>query len=163
MATLRVMVIRLKGLELKVPPPALAILVAGAMWGIASITPALEVSAHFRIAMAATIALIGIGSSVAAIISFRRAGTTINPMKPETTSLLVCKGIYSVSRNPMTVGLFLVLAAWAVLLSSGWAWIGPAAFVLYMNRFQIVPEEKVLSAKFGDRYSAYKSAVRRWL
>ena len=110
-----------------------------------------------------TITLASIGSSVAAIISFRHAGTTINPMKPETTSLLVCGGIYSVSRNPMTVGLVFVLVAWAVFLSSAWTWLGPPAFVLYINRFQIAPEERVLSALFPTGYSAYKSRVRRWL
>ncbi len=157
------MVIRLKGLELKIPPPALAILIAGAMWGISLITPLFEVPKFFRIAAAATVALVGIGSSVAAIISFRRAGTTVNPMKPETTSLVICEGIYRVSRNPMTVGLLLVLIAWAILLSSGWAWLGPVVFVLYMNQFQIAPEEKILSAKFGAPFFAYKSAVRRWL
>ncbi len=157
------MVIHMKALELKVPPPALAILIAGAMWGTSLVTPLLEFPAFVRIATAATITLAGIGSSVAAIISFRHAGTTINPMKPETTSLLVCGGIYSVSRNPMTVGLVFVLVAWAVFLGSAWAMLGPVAFVLYMNQFQIAPEERVLAGKFGDRYSAYKSAVRRWL
>ncbi|MFN0302185.1 MAG: methyltransferase family protein [Burkholderiales bacterium] len=153
----------MKALELKVPPPAVAILMAGAMWGISLVTPLFEVPTIVRIAAAATIAVAGIGSSVAAIVSFRQVGTTINPMKPETTSLLVSEGIYGVSRNPMTIGLLFVLIAWAVFLNAAWALLGPVAFVLYMNEFQIIPEERVLSVKFGDRYLAYKAAVRRWL
>ena len=63
----------------------------------------------------------------------------------------------------MYLGLFFVLVAWAVFLSSAWALLGPLAFVLYINRFQIEPEERVLSAMFGLDYAAYKSRVRRWL
>ena len=63
----------------------------------------------------------------------------------------------------MYVGLLVLLFAWAVFLSSAWALLGPVVFVLYMNRFQIAPEERVLSGMFGTDYSAYKSRVRRWL
>lgn len=157
------MIIRMQALELKIPPPAVALLMAGAMWGISLVAPLLEVPAFIRVAAAVTIALVGSGFSLAGVISFRRARTTVNPMKPETTSSLVCSGIYRVTRNPMYVGLLLVLVGWAVFLSSAWALLGPLAFVLYINRFQIAPEERVLSAMFGAGYSAYKSRVRRWL
>jgi len=157
------MIIRMQALELKIPPPAVAVLLAGAMWGISLVAPLVEVPAFIRVAAAVTIALAGGGFSLAGVISFRRARTTVNPMKPETTSSLVCSGIYRVTRNPMYVGLLLVLVAWAVFLSSAWALLGPLAFVLYINRFQIAPEERVLSAMFGTGYSAYKSRVRRWL
>lgn len=157
------MIIRLQALELKIPPPVVAALIAGAMWGISLVVPLLEVPALIRKAVALTFALAGAGFDLAALISFRRARTTINPMKPGTASSLVCSGIYGVARNPMYVGLLLVLVAWAVFLSSAWALLGPLVFVLYMNRFQIAPEERALSAMFGSDYSSYKSRVRRWL
>jgi protein-S-isoprenylcysteine O-methyltransferase Ste14 len=153
----------MQALELKIPPPAVAALIAGAMWGISLVAPLLEVPAFIRVAAAVTIALAGAGFSLTGVVSFRRARTTVNPMKPETTSSLVCSGIYSVTRNPMYLGLLFVLVAWAVFLSSAWALLGPLAFVLYINRLQIEPEERVLSAMFGTDYSAYKSRVRRWL
>ena len=157
------MIIRMQALELKIPPPAVALLIAGAMWGISLLAPLLEVPAFIRVAAAITIALAGAGFALAGVISFRRARTTVNPMKPETTSALVCSGIYTVTRNPMYAGLLFVLVAWVVFLSSAWVLPGPLAFVLYMNRFQIAPEERVLSAMFGAGYSAYISRVRRWL
>ena len=157
------MIIRMQALELKIPPPAVAVLIAGAMWGISLVVPLLEMPTFIRVAAALAIALAGVGFSLAGVISFRRARTTVNPMKPETTSSLVCSGIYRVTRNPMYVGLLFVLVAWAVFLSSVWALLGPLAFVLYINRFQIAPEERVLSTMFGTSYSAYKSRVRRWL
>jgi len=153
----------MQALELKIPPPAVAVLIAGAMRGISLVASLFEVPTLVRIGAAVTIALVGGGLSLAGVISFRRARTTVNPMKPETTSSLVCSGVYRVTRNPMYAGLFFVLVAWAVFLSSAWALLGPLAFVLYMNRFQISPEERVLSAMFGAGYSAYKSKVRRWL
>ena len=157
------MIIRMHALELKIPPPAVAVLIAGAMWGISLVTPLLEVPAFIRVAAALVIALVGGGFSLAGVISFRRAETTVNPMKPETMSALVCSGIYQVTRNPMYVGLLFVLVAWAVFLSSPWALLGPLVFVLYINRFQIAPEERALSSKFGKEYAAYKQSARRWL
>ena len=150
-------------LELKIPPPAFAVLIAGAMWGISLVAPLLDVPAFIRVATAATFALAGGGFSLAGVISFRRAKTTANPMKPETTSALVCSGVYRLTRNPMYLGALFILVAWAVFLSSAWALVGPLAFVLYMNRFQIAPEERALSAMFDTGYSAYRSRVRRWL
>ena len=150
-------------LELKIPPPAVAALIAGAMWGISLVTPPLDVHGLVRVAAAIAIALAGGGIALSGVVSFRLARTTVNPMKPETTSALVTRGIYRITRNPMYVGVLFVLVAWAVFLSAPWTLAGPLAFVLYMNRFQIAPEERVLSTMFGTDYSTYKSRVRRWL
>jgi protein-S-isoprenylcysteine O-methyltransferase Ste14 len=153
----------MNSLELKIPPPAVAALVAAIMWGISLITPLLEVALFTRVSAAIMFALAGSGFSLAGVISFRRAKTTVNPMKPETATSLVSTGIYRVTRNPMYVGLLLVLIAWAAYLSSAWALLGPLGFVLYISRFQIAPEERVLSTLFGAEYTAYQSKVRRWL
>ena len=150
-------------LELLIPPPVVALIVAAAMWGVSLIAPSFELPSSIRLASATALAVVGVLFDLAGIISFLRARTTINPMKPARSSSLVCSGVYRVTRNPMYLGLLLILVAWAVFLSSVWTLFGPLAFVLYMNRFQIVPEEKVLSATFGDSYSAYTSKVRRWL
>lgn len=153
----------MKSLELKIPPPAVAALVAATMWGISLITPLLDIPLFTRISAAIIFSLAGGGFSLAGVISFRLAKTTVNPMKPETATSLVSSGIYRVTRNPMYVGLLLVLLAWAIYLSSAWALLGPVGFVLYISRFQIAPEERVLSTLFGSGYTAYQSKVRRWL
>lgn len=157
------MIARMHALELKIPPPVAAVLTAGAMWGISSVAPLLEMPSSMRRSAALALALAGAAFSLAGVISFRRARTTVNPTKPEKTSSLVCSGVYRVTRNPMYLGLLLVLVAWAVFLSSGWALLGPLAFMLYIDRFQIAPEERALSALFGPTYAVYKSQVRRWL
>lgn len=141
----------------------LVLLVAAAMWLISLVTEPLEMSAMIRVAAAITIALVGVGLCVAGAISFKRARTTVNPMKPETASSLVTGGIYRITRNPMYVGFLLALIAWAIFLATAWALAGPLVFVIYLNRFQIGPEEKALSAMFGTAYSDYMAKVRRWL
>jgi protein-S-isoprenylcysteine O-methyltransferase Ste14 len=150
-------------LQLKIPPPIVALLVAAAMWGVSVVTPPIELPVTGRVVAAVVIALAGGGFSLAGTLSFRRARTTVNPMKPEKSSSLVTSGIYAITRNPMYLGLLFVLVAWAVYLSSAWTLVGPLVFLMYMNRFQITPEEKVLSDMFGSAYTAYRSKVRKWL
>jgi len=153
----------MKSLELKIPPPAVALLFAAPMWALSRVTPLLQVPSGIRQLLALAIALMGVGFSVAGVISIRRAKTTLNPTKPQMTTELVRSGIYRVTRNPMYFGLLLILVAFAIFLSSAWALIGPAAYFLYIGRFQIAPEERALAALFGAEYAAYLSRVRRWL
>jgi protein-S-isoprenylcysteine O-methyltransferase Ste14 len=153
----------MQALELKIPPPVVALLAAAAMWGTSAITPAVDIPLPARITVAVLLAVTGGIFSIAGIIAFRAADTTVNPMKPDATRALVRNGVYTLTRNPMYLGLLFVLVAWAVFLSSPWTLLWPAGFVLYINRFQIAPEERMLSAKFGADYSNYRSAVRRWL
>jgi protein-S-isoprenylcysteine O-methyltransferase Ste14 len=153
----------MKSLEATVPPPAVAAVVALAMWGISFFTPPLQLPAALRLTACAAFAIAGPVFALAGIVSFRLARTTVNPLKPEKTSSLVNSGIYRVTRNPMYVGLFFVLVAWDVFLSSPWALLGVLAFVLYIGRFQIVPEERALSKLFGSEYADYQARVRRWL
>ena len=150
-------------LEVKIPPPVVAFLVALAMWAVSLVAPALQLPTLVRVFAAIGVALVGGGFSLAGAIAFRRARTTVNPMKPQAASSLVSSGIYKVTRNPMYVGWLLVLIGWATFLSSPWAVLGPVAFVFYIGRFQIAPEERALAALFGTEYAAYKSRVRRWL
>jgi len=153
----------MQALELRIPPPIVALMVAVLMWGISKATPSVELPSLIRLTTSMALALAGVGVALAGVIAFRRAKTTVNPLKPETTSTVVTSGIYRFTRNPMYLGLALTLLAWAVFMSSVWTLVGLLVFILYMNRFQIIPEERVLSRMFGNAYSAYQGKVRRWL
>lgn len=150
-------------LTTKIPPPAVAITAGLVMWGIAYFAPRLSLSSDIRLALTMIIALMGLAISVSGAMSFRQLGTTLNPIKPEEASALVTTGIYQVTRNPMYLGLLVVLVAWSIFLSSAWALLGVLGFVLYMTRFQIAEEERVLTRLFGSDYESYKARVRRWL
>ena len=150
-------------LELKVPPPVVALLVAMLMWLAAWAVPALRFEMPGRRVIASCVALVGVAVSIAGVVSFRRARTTVNPLKPESASSLVVSGVYRISRNPMYVGMLLVLLGWAVWLASVMASVILPAFVLYISRFQIRPEEAAMTTLFGEEYATYRSRVRRWL
>lgn len=150
-------------LELRVPPPLVGLIVAGGMWAVAHLPPILQVPNRVRLLVAVVLAVLGAAIALGGVMSFRRARTTVNPLKPETSAALVSTGVYSFTRNPMYLGMVLVLLAWAVYLSSVWSLLGPVLFALYITRFQIVPEERVLDELFGASFAAYKERVRRWL
>ena len=84
-------------------------------------------------------------------------------MKPDASSSLVVSGVYARSRNPMYLGFLLVLVGWAVFLSNVLGFLLLPAFIFYMNRFQIEPEERALRSLFGQAFVTYKSRVRKWL
>lgn len=97
------------------------------------------------------------------VMAFRRARTTVNPLNPEAATALVIVGVYRYTRNPMYVGLATMLVGWAVYLAAPLALLGPPIFVLFIARFQIVPEERALAEKFGREFADYRKKVRRWL
>jgi len=153
----------MNAIELKVPPLALALIIAAAMWLASKAIPSLALAMPWLPACAVALVGAGVVFILAGVIAFRKAKTTVNPTNPETTSTVVASGVYAVSRNPMYVGFLLILAGWAVFLGHAFSFLLLPVFVLYMNRFQIVPEERVLSARFGSEYTAYMQSVRRWL
>ena len=150
-------------LELKVPPPLVAVVFGLIMWAVASLAGAASFFVGSRIAVALVIALVGAVFGFSAMATFLRAKTTMNPTKPTAASSLVTHGVYRVTRNPMYVSLVLYLVAWAMYLSNWLTLLVVLVFALYIDRFQIRPEERALSALYGSQYTSYKSRVRRWL
>ena len=115
------------------------------------------------IALAVVLAAGGLGFILVSTLALRRFRTTVNPLKPETASALVTSGIYQISRNPIYVGFALILVGWAAYLASPLALIGVVVFVLFINRFQIAPEERAMVKLFGAEFGNYRAKVRRWL
>ncbi len=153
----------MRGLELKFPPPAVVLVVGALMWLAARALPMPGFEFPGRGQFAAGFAIAGTIMAAAGVVSFRRAKTTVNPMTPASSSSLVVSGIYKRTRNPMYLGFLLVLLGWAIFLSNVIAFLGLPAYVLYMNRYQIEPEERALAALFGVAFAAYRARVRRWL
>ena len=133
------------------------------MWLGAWTVPKAEFLLPGRFYVAGGVALVGAILSILGVASFRRAKTTVNPMKPESSSSLVISGIYRLTRNPMYLGLLLILLGWAVYLSNALALALVPGFVLYMNLFQIKPEERALESRFGPAFAEYRARVRRWI
>lgn len=150
-------------LENRVPPPLVATLIGALMWGVSSQLPRLDVSLGLRLTATLAVLLLGITICLAGVWSFHQARTTVNPLQPERASALVDGGIYQYTRNPMYLGFAIILGAWSISLASPVALLGVVGFVLYMNRFQIAPEERALGTLFGEDFARYKLQVRRWI
>lgn len=150
-------------LELKIPPPLVGACVAALIWAVAGLGLQFEFHQKARLAWVSILVLAGVGLELLGLVAFRSSRTTINPLKPERSSSLVTAGVYRVTRNPMYLGMALLLLAWAVYLSSLLSLASVLVFVMYITRFQIQPEERVLMAKFGDEFLSYTARVRRWL
>lgn len=97
------------------------------------------------------------------LIQFAKQKTTIHPHTPDKASSLVSTGIYRLSRNPMYLALLFLLISYGFYLDNLTTLLPLPFFVLYMNRYQIIPEEEALTKRFGEEYKKYKSEVRRWL
>jgi len=150
-------------LELKIPPLVLLGICAALSWSTAMFLPEISFQFPGKPIVATVLAVIGAMVSISGVLTFRRAHTTVDPRYPEKSTVLVAYGIYRLTRNPMYLGFLLLLAAWAVHTSNIMGLLILPAFVLYMNRFQIGPEERILRSKFGNSFADYEKSVRRWL
>lgn len=153
----------MRHLELKIPPPLVALLCVAAMWYLSGITPAFGLPREVRWFLAGVFVLVGVSFDLRGLLVFLKAKTSINPLKPHQASTLVVEGVYRRTRNPMYVGLASMLVAVVIFLDAPLALIGVVAFVGYITRFQIQPEESVLRQKFGEAYRSYCEQVPRWL
>lgn len=145
-----------------VPPLLVLAIAAGTAWFIDDI---IGPSTATRRSVLWGIGVSGLGLAMAAagVVEFRKVQTTVDPIRPERASALVVSGTYRITRNPMYVGFVLILMGWVLALASPAGFAVAGAFVLYLNRFQIPPEEAALGMRFGEAFSSYQSQVRRWL
>ena len=153
----------MKCLELKMPPVLQFGLIALAMWGLDAQCPQANLPIPWRRSLAVVLFAMGSLCGVAGVLIFLKARTTVHPGRPEHAAKLVTTGIYRLTRNPMYLGLLLMLASWALVLANVLALLLLPGFVICMNRLQIRPEERILRAKFSAEFEAYARTVRRWL
>jgi protein-S-isoprenylcysteine O-methyltransferase Ste14 len=133
------------------------------MWVAAWALPSMRLTIPAHVVLAIALALVGVLVILTGIFEFRRARTTVNPMNPSAASSLVVKRVYTLTRNPMYLGFAIILLGWAVFLSHPLSLLVVPGFISYMNRFQIIPEERALEALFGSEFKLYSARVRRWL
>ena len=148
-------------LELKIPPPLVLLTSAGLHTFLVSWFPTIGIEMPLILSFACVLLALFFGFS--GVFLCWRKKTTIHPWDPTDTTALVTDGVFAVSRNPMYFGLLLLLSGWVLQPLHPASLLALMIFFLYINRFQIAPEERILAAKFGDHYSAYCDRVRRWI
>ncbi len=87
--------------------------------------------------------------------------TNLNIRKPAND--LATSGLYSVSRNPLYIGIILLNIGIGCIVNSWWILLLSAGLAATLQKGVIEPEEASLEQKFGDRYLRYKAKVRRWI
>lgn len=150
-------------LEHKIPPPLVGLLCALLAWGLARLPLGPGIDFALRLPLALLCAGAGLGLALWSLALFRRHRTTASPLVPERSRAVVQGGPYRITRNPMYLGMALVLLAWCLWLGSAAALLAVAVFVAFITRFQILPEERALAGRFGPAYDDYRRRVRRWI
>ncbi|GEK12497.1 methyltransferase family protein [Aliivibrio fischeri] len=150
-------------LELKVPPPLVMLLLMGTVFLFDRLLPfQIFYIPTLTVTLSIMFVVLGAVISLSGVREFKRAQTTVNPLKPENSSFLVDSGIYQYTRNPMYLGFLLILISSVVYTQNPLGIVSALLFVTYMNRFQIEPEERALVKIFGDEFKLYAEQVNRW-
>jgi protein-S-isoprenylcysteine O-methyltransferase Ste14 len=102
----------------------------------------------------------GIALAIAGRQRFREAGTNVEPWKPALK--LATAGVYQYVRNPMYVGLMLMVGGIGIALAGDWTLAMAAPLALVLRNGVVLREERYLEAKFGDEYRRFKARVPRW-
>ena len=146
-----------------IPPPLIAVTLAGCMWFLDRLPFALPFSLPAAEIIAGVTVATGFAVAGAGVLEFRRHRTTVNPIRLDKATALVTSGIFRFTRNPMYLGLLLVLAGIGIRLGSLLPFGAAALFIPIINVLQIRPEEATMERLFGDEYTAYRQRTRRWL
>lgn len=143
------------------PPPLLYLAAFALVVLLESVRP-LSIPDHGVTAWIGWVALAaGLALNLWGAWSMKRARTPISPYRPADT--IVTLGAFRVSRNPLYVGLDLVLLGLVLVLDSLWGLIVLAVLVAIMHYGVVLPEERYLEEKFGQAYRQYQATVRRYL
>ena len=151
-------------IELKIPPVVIILICASLMYGCAIVLPhAFVVPTELRVTLATIAGLASSTVLLAALVTFRKHQTTMNPLDPNHTTSLVTSGIYAYSRNPMYLAMFVALLGWGIFIAQLSSVFGLVLYVAAITRIQIAPEERILRRKFGAQYVDYLESSHRWL
>ncbi len=145
----------------RIPPPVVAILLGGGAYFSRGFFPKFDHDLLFYAGLG--FELLGATITISSALAFAKWKTTMNPLKPREASSLITGGTFALSRNPMYLGMLLFLIGPALQFNPVGGIPMAFLFALYMNAFQIPPEESALSEIFGEEYREYAKKVRRWI
>ncbi|MBT1451797.1 isoprenylcysteine carboxylmethyltransferase family protein [Glaciecola sp. XM2] len=154
---------KFSALELKVPPVVVLIITVAGMYLTNYVISFEPLFTPWHIVISRILMMLAVCVGVAAVVSFSLAKTSLDPVNIDKAKHLVTSGIFRVSRNPMYLAMLLLTIAFAIRLQNPIAACWVLGFQLYMTRFQIGAEERMLGKVFGQAYSDYTSRVRRWI
>ena len=153
----------MKSLELKLPPLLLVMLALLLMYFLQGFYPLTLLQYRIVSLLGGVCILAGIGLVFVAARQMRQHQATLDPMHPINSTVLLNAGVFAVSRNPIYLGMVIILLGSAVIFADITAFLVVLLFVRYITRYQIEPEEACLLEKFPADFAAYCEQVRRWV
>jgi len=147
----------------RVPPPLWMVLTGALMWLVDRVTPAFHFSVPYLVETRTLVTLVGVAFVVVAIIQFAKLKTTVNPLEPHKSTSLSTDGVYRITRNPMYLGLAIMLLGWGIHLGNPLNLLCITGFMVLITKWQIKPEEAALRDLFGKEFDDYCRRVRRWI
>ena len=148
-------------METKIPPPIVTLIFGLSIYFSRGIFQLVEIKHSFYFGI--LLLVLGFVILISAVRLFRKDKTTVNPLSPEQATKLVTDGIFKYSRNPMYLGMALVLGSIAVFFNLIGGIILVALFCAYITKFQILPEERAMRDLFSDDFDKYTKVTRRWI
>ena len=145
----------------KIPPPLVVLILVISTFFSSKKIDLIQIP--FQSFISIFILSIGILILLNPVLKFKKSKTTINPIKFKKVNKLVTSGIYKYSRNPMYLGLLMIVISSSIFYLNIYSILTPLFFYLWINRFQIKREEIFLTEKFGKEYLSYKNTTRRWI
>ena len=146
---------------IKIPPPILALILVSSNYFLSKKIDPIHLPNQDLISI--IILLIGLLILTNPIFKFIKSKTTIDPIKFKKVNKLIISGIYKYSRNPMYLGLLMIVISTSIFFLNIFSITTPLLFYCWINRFQIKREEIFLTEKFGEEYMSYKIKTRRWI
>ena len=145
----------------KIPPPILVLILVSSNYYSSKEIDLIHLPNQDLISI--IIFLFGIFILINPIFKFIKSKTTIDPIKFKKVNKLIISGIYKYSRNPMYLGLLMIVISTSIFYLNIFSITTPFLFYFWINRFQIKREEIFLTEKFGKEYLLYKTKTRRWI
>ena len=146
---------------LKIPPPLLVVILVVSNYFSSKKIDLIHLPNQDFISI--LILLIGMLILINPIFKFIKSKTTIDPIKFKKVNKLITSGIYKYSRNPMYLGLLMIVISTSIFFLNILSITTPFLFYCWINRFQIKREEIFLTEKFGKEYLLYMTKTRRWI
>ena len=148
-------------MKIKIPPPLIVVFLTTLVYLSSNFIIGFELP--FRTQISILLLLIGLSVLFIPVFQFFKSKTTINPQNFKNVNNLVSSGIFKISRNPMYLGMLIIIMSTVVYYFNYFSVLTPFIFYFWINEFQIKREEKKLEEKFGSDYKKYKSKTKRWI
>ncbi len=145
----------------KIPPPIVTLICGLSIYFSRQFFP--EFIFNFSNFLSISFLLLGMGILFISAASFKKHQTTINPLKPHKASLLIVSGVFSFSRNPMYLGMALILISISIKFNLMGGLLITILFISFITKFQIIPEEAAMQKLFPEQFASYQHNTRRWI